>query len=274
MMRARIAGSIVFVATATMLCFQLFAVAGSPQGATAMQSRLVVQQFDPLNVLVTPYDSSVHSAFADLLSRPESSHIADVAVVVANRSSRAIDGLVLQWIVRNEETGQDVPNTIPIDRFIRDNGEAIVYQGAQVLVTPTGYITDAQTSGHFITSALMSKRVVDKWLATKAPVRVVLDSVIWDDGAVDGPDTFRIIEWVRTRHSVAREIASAVQEHRGNPAAIEKVLSRMVQAAGKARSPYDQRAHWTRRLVASAQRDDQFVFRVAAVPEPSLRRNK
>jgi hypothetical protein len=218
-----------------------------------MKSRLVVQPFDRGDVLVTPYDSSVHSAFADLLSRPEYSHITDIAVVIANRSSRAIDGLVLQWMVRTER-GRDVPNTIPIDRYIGDNGEPIVYPGAQVLVTPTGYITDAQASGHFITSALMSKRVVDKWLASKAPIRVVLDSVIWDDGAVVGPDTFRIIEWVQARHSVAREIASAVQEHRGNPAAIEKVLSRMIHAAGTPRSPLDSRAHWTRRFIAIAQR--------------------
>lgn len=252
-----------------MLCFQLFAVAESPKGT----SMLVVQQFDPFNVLVATYDPSEHPAFADLLSRSELYHIKDVAVVVANRSSRAIDGLVLQWMVRTER-GLDTPNTIPIDRYIRDDVEPIVYPGAQVLVTPTGYITDAQTSGHFITSALMSKREVDKWLATKAPIRVVLDSVIWDDGTVVGPDTFRIIEWVQARHSVAREIASALQEHQGNPAAIEKVLSGMVHAGGKPRSPLDSRAHWTRRFVASAQRDDQFVFRVAAAPEPSLRRNK
>jgi hypothetical protein len=273
MKRARIVGSIVVVATTTILCFQLFAVARSTQSTTTMKSRLVVQSLDGGDVLVTPYDSAAHSAFAYLLSYPEYSHITDIAVVVANRSSRAIDGLVLQWMVRTER-GLDAPNTIPIDRYIREGGEPIVYPGAQVLVTPTGYITDAQTSGHFITSALMSKRKVDKWLATKAPIRVVLDSVIWDDGTVVGPDTFGIIEWVQARHSVAREIASAVQEHRGNPAAIEKVLSGMVHAAGKPRSPLDSRAHWTRRFVASAQRDDQFVSRVAAVPEPSLRRNK
>ena len=237
-----------------------------------MQSTIVIQQFERADVWIAAYDPSLHPAFAELLSRPEWSHVTAVSVVVTNRSPRAIDGLVPRWIVRAADGRSE--SRMPIDRYIRDDGQPILYPGSQMLVTPTGYITDTQTAGNIVTSTLTSERVVKTWRTPGTQIRLSLDSVIWDDGKVVGPDTFRIIEYLHSRHSVAREIASQVQPHQGNRAAIEKVLTAIAHAAGKVRSPDDHRAVWTRRFVASARRNDQFVFRVAVVPEPSLRRNK
>jgi hypothetical protein len=272
MKRARIAGSIVVVATTTILCFQLFAMARSRQSTTTMQSTIVIQQFERADVRIAAYDPSLHPAFAELLSRPEWSHVTAVSVVVTNQSPRAIDGLVPRWIVR-AAGGRNESNTIPIDRYIRDDGQPILYPSSQMLVTPTGYITDTQTVGNIVTSSLTSERDVKRWLEPGTQIRLSLDSVIWDDGTVVGPDTFRIIEYLHARHSVAREIASQIQLHQGDRTAIEKVLT-AIAAAGKVRSPDDHRAVWTRQFVASSRRNDQWVFRVAALSEPSLLPNK
>jgi hypothetical protein len=195
--------SVLFVGSLTITAL----TAQSKQMSTA--SPLAVQPFEDPSIDVAVYNRAFHSVYANLLSRPEYTHLATVAVVITNRSPEAVDGIVVRWEVPMQ-SGASQPNTLQVDRYDRPDKPHILLAGMQALVTPTGYITEHQVFTPFVTSALAPKpALADFYSATRIPT--FIDSVIWEGGRVAGPDNFEIIDYIWARHTAARSIAERLR---------------------------------------------------------------
>jgi hypothetical protein len=272
MTKTKVIGSIVAGLLATVaIVFLGPNVAGLSQTSRMRPSSLLsVQPSSDSSIEIVAYDRASQPVFADLLDRPEWSHVGRIAVVVTNRSAQPITGLVVQWSVPTPE-GPSKLHTLQVDQYVRTDQSPVLPARGRALVTPSGVILEEQIGTQFVTSALTSASLTSG-LSVSARIPVNVDSVIWSDGRVSGPDAFDVIGYITSRHAVANEIASQMAARRGDQVEVERVLSDLASSATAAGPGTNHAAHWTLRLVASARRGPERLSQLLDAPVPQLYR--
>jgi hypothetical protein len=257
---------------ATLILFTVLAVERSALAQTKAMppsSLLSVTPFEDPLIEIAAYNPAFHSIFSGLLSRAEFSHLAKIAVVVTNRSSQTVDGLLVQWNVPRRGLGTKT-HFLPIDRYSRYQQQPVLGPSAQALITPLGYITEDQIGTNLLTSALSPMDALADFYLVPTNITVSLDSVIWADGGVTGLDRFKIIDYIQARHAVARSLAQRLPAQPWSDAALNRVLRTFVQEAATNNQLSSHYRHWINVLAVSARRGPNEINRLAAVSLPRL----
>lgn len=210
--------------------------------------RFTVEESPTPRLLLAAYDPAEHQEFINLFAElPPLKHEARRAAVLTNRSLQSVTAIVCRWIIADQD------GTATTRFVIRDNyfpylppsRDQSVFPSGSVLVTIHGFQDALDLSKPYYWSA-SSVGSIDA--DTAAAITVSLDSVVFEDGRILGPDVRRIGDYIRERYTAARWIAQRVHEAEATgetPAAV-------LRAIAQDESEPDR---WRRRLAMMAQRN-------------------
>lgn len=127
--------------------------------------------------------------------------------VLRNRTGKAITALVVDWTF-TDANGNSRQHKLTTDAYYLPIDWTVVKPWGVLLVTPSGYASENQfqqlgTSGVLDPLPRMSLTMAgDKAKAAIAYVALAIDSVIFEDGSICGPDKHRYYLALLTRRSV------------------------------------------------------------------------
>jgi hypothetical protein len=221
---------------------------------------------------IEPFDPAVHQKFVATVERVErlqpghESDIAGYSVVITNHAQRSVESLVIAWRVDN----QDKPKHLILEGYWHPPRTPILAPGQESLVNPSGRLPEVLPE-RFITSSLPGPhgffpvmKIVDGKLHSETrdvTVEASIDSAIFDDGTMIGPDRFGIVEWLRERQSAVKTLIARVEEGIAGGKTIDEVLSDFPATSG--------RRHHAERLVHQVRRNHaslEFLKQVRELP--------
>lgn len=228
-----------------------------------IQSRFDMRDPGDLGITVAQYDPDAHPAFADLLQSPNWSRVAPYTAVITNRSARPIEALLVQWTVVNG-SGASETNNLQADSYFKRFRRSIIPAGMQAIVTPSGYLRADEVKAS-ITSAVPGPTVLDE-LDRAVHILMNVDSVIFDDGLVAGPDTFQIAEFLASRQSAAKKLVAQVRVARGNKKAVAALLSDLTISCDGDLST-NRSAFWTYQFADMVKHSPSMLEYLASLPD-------
>ena len=189
------------------------------------------------DVCLTPYDPAAFPKFQQIFDVNESSPLyqlarqaqeASVAVVLENRSAKAITGLSYRWITL-DESGHSQARTCFADSYMVDVYRAVAEAGSRHLMTPSGMLDES-----LIEHVLAGGGYIGAGVEARSVDRVVemtfeIDLILFADGEICGSDPDRQAIQLQCRKPaaefVANQIRRAIEEHRN----VEPVLSALAE---------------------------------------------
>jgi hypothetical protein len=135
--------------------------------------------------------------------------------VLSNRSDKAILSLTTTWVT-TDASGKEHKLVYSCDSFLTPDLRAVVPNGASVLVGPQVLVPESLASqygakGYFgaINPAVLQQFANE--YAGASHVKVTIDSIVFDDGEVVGPDQEHYTTEIEARKSAATRIAGQLQ---------------------------------------------------------------
>jgi hypothetical protein len=253
----------------------LVAMLWVPGEAQTMPSITVANKASTLLEII-PLDQAHASRIPTSLVSAVSS-LAPGSFLLFNHTATPITVVVVAWSYWNKE-GVMQPRKIYCDGFFLSPPDVQVRANDSALVTPDGCVKGEYFAhmaagkpmfGSPLESALNQSLVADK--DNTASVQISIDSVIFADGGIWGPDTLRyspaILERYIARQSVVKEIDAA-------KAAGENVDSHLESIQAEARSrkdkPSNLRASIARSLQLSTDREGPLRWLRNQAPPPQF----
>lgn len=165
---------------------------------------------------IIPADT-VHAAAlpASLVKQLES--LPAGSFLLRNRTDKTITALVADWTF-TDANGNSRQHKLTTDAYYLPIGWTVVKPLGILLVTPSGYATEEQfqqlgTSGALDPLPRMSLKMAgNKEEAPVAYIALSIDSVIFEDGAICGPDKHRYYLALLTRHSALEELSAEFKD--------------------------------------------------------------
>jgi hypothetical protein len=212
---------------------------------------------------IEPFDPSTHRNFVATIERVENlgpGHEADIAsfsIVVTNHARGSVESLVIGWRV----AGESKPRHLILDGYWNPPRKPILAPGEPFLVNPIGTLPETLPD-KFVTTSLPGpygffplKKVVDGNLQLEprrdVSVEAIVDSAVFDDGTMIGPDRFGIVAFLRERQSAVKAIIERVEDGVTNGKTIDDVLSDWPVTSG--------RHHHAEHLVRQVRRNNSFL---------------
>lgn len=197
MMQKRIEISLLFI---LLVCSTLTA---------QMTQSLIVENKPDLSIQIIPTDEAHRSELPASLVE-QLAKLPKGSFVLKNNTNKSITALVVLW------TYTDANGTVRKHRFSTDAyylpiDWTVVKPLSLLLVTPAGYASEEQFQ------ALASAGIFDPVPGMERnnavlPVRVSLDCIIFEDGAVLGPDALKYYLTLLTRRSVLEELSTEFKD--------------------------------------------------------------
>ena len=212
------------------------------------------------DVVVAQYDEVAFSKFRPLFENPPESsplhHLtldpkeAGVAVVLENRSQKAITALRYRLVI-TDESGKQRTHTHSGDSYKTDVYRPIVEPGSSQVITPSGSVSEASIDRVLSGGGLVYVKMggLERSLDTVVEMTFEIDFVLFEDGEFAGPDPDRYGLELQFRKPaaefVARQIRLAMAEQRD----VTPVLSALAEIpciGGLGRVQGDSLVHWTK----------------------------
>lgn len=220
--------------------------------------RLKIVPSPSADVRLTPYDAAAFPRFRQVFDANESSPLfhlardpeeASVAVVLENRSARAITALGYRWVAINQ-SGRSQPRTCFSDSYMVDAYRAVAEPGARHLITPSSMLDEALIEHVLGGGGFIGGRTGPRSLDNIVEMTFEIDFILFADGKISGADLDRRALELQCRKPaaefVAKQIRRAMQEHRD----VEPVLSALAEIPcfgslrRLGRGPNDPRVLW------------------------------
>jgi hypothetical protein len=225
---------------AALVAIAIVCVPGQNQ---TMPSIHISNNADPTRVEIVPADDA-HQASLPPMLEAELKLIPPGSFILKNQRDKAMTVVDIVWTY-TDLSGHSIQKKLTCDGYYFGPARSIVKPKSQSLFTPSGYSSEE----HF--NRLPSTGVLDplSWSAKEksvmtgpiSSVTVSIDSIIYEDGQIWGPDTHQYYETVLNRHSVMQslsaELAEASKSGEGVAARLEKIHKE--SAAGT-----DRRSSW------------------------------
>jgi hypothetical protein len=220
-----------------------------------LQAPVVTIADSPASDLVLArYDPVVHPEFAGMLAElPHLRGAADHAVIFTNASSEPLTSIVARWTVvdpggtfRNKDIVHDDYSHLRHNRVqLLGLPDDSIAPGARLLVTTKGFskALDVSRAHCGVFAGPLNYHSLEN---DAAEIRVSLDSAVYPDGRLVGPDIFGIGHYLQSRYKAAQEVVHRIDEA---VAAGEDVDAVLRDLADKSGTP-DLR--WHRMFAASA----------------------
>lgn len=213
-------------------------------------------------IFLTRYEEAAFPKFGELFKADSSSsplrllaldpEEASAAIVLENRSERAVTALRYRWGTI-DESGKHRSRTVSSDSYMVDIYSAVAEPGSRHLISPSGSVDEASIDHVHAGGGLIGARVGAQHLGRAEPKIVELsfeiDLVLFEDGEIAGPDPDRYateLQWRKPgAQFIAKQIRLAIAESRD----VAPVLSALAEVPCIGRLGHvqgDPLLHWIR----------------------------
>jgi hypothetical protein len=145
-----------------------------------------------------------------------------------DQSGRAIVALAVQWVYTDPrgEQGQHFHRS---DKYLKQTSNVLVSPNTRLLVAPGVFLREALALSPHTGPTLQALDGRDaSWAATASKITITVDCVIFEDGAVVGPNNSHLDLEIQSRRIAAVKIAQSVrsiQAAGGDPTSMLKQLA-------------------------------------------------
>jgi hypothetical protein len=185
-----------------------------------------------------PYDGAVFPTFRQVFDAlSESSPLirlapnpeeASVAIVLENRSLKAITGLSYRWVSIDESSERQTQNCFS-DSYEVDVYRAIAKPGSRHLITPSRMLEEALIEHVLGGRGFISAGITSHPLRKIVEVTFEIDLILFEDGELSGPDTNRHAMELQCRKPAAEFVATQIRRARDEGREVEPVLSALAE---------------------------------------------
>ncbi len=150
---------------------------------------------------------------------PELSPLMPASFLLTNKTDRSIVGILVFWVTI-DDAGQKIAHRYACDSFLDTRTLPVLGPRSTMLVAPQIWIALEQLPRYRKTPAFSAndqrlRRVAQKF-RNAASVSVRIDSIIFSDGEVVGPDNWRFADEISSRTIAASKILQAVRTATAN----------------------------------------------------------
>ena len=156
---------------------------------------------------IAPMDTVAFPAFANHFAAG-GGVVQPASIVLSNESDRSIVGLVVVWTIV-DKSGASHRLTGGTDSFWDSRYAKIIDPHARTLAFPGGFLSESLANAPHIGRPITSQRIQE--FSNASQVKVEIDCVIDDTGAVLGPNSSRQDENITARISAAAEVVALVR---------------------------------------------------------------
>lgn len=207
------------------------------------------------SVRLSPFTVEQFPAFRDLFP-PDASAVQPASFVLENMSDRRIVGIAVRYVVANQD-GKLHNHDSMSDGFLSPGSQGVAAPHSRLLVAPGMFMPESLWSERraFVGPGPANISAAAKDFTNASAIAVDVDSIIFEDGEVVGPDQLRLSEEIHARKAAAEALASQI---RGALARGDDPRSFLSQLSGGARVGTDRTAKWSTLLAHRLRRMDRF----------------
>jgi len=186
-------------------------------------------------ITLTPFNAAEIPAFSKVLNiAPQINGLQNAGFVVSNNSKRTIIGIGVQWSIL-DKNGQRTVRNSQSHSFFTSRLEPLADAGQRLIVLPQMFIQEPklQSTGMVVSSP--SSRLAAQF-SSAAEVHAEIDSIIFGDGEIVGPNKLRLHAEIMARKDAAdiviRQVHTAAAIHlqkNNHAAASQEAFEREVQ---------------------------------------------
>jgi hypothetical protein len=182
--------------------------------------------------------NSEPNAYPDIFQHSDLASLSNNAFVIHNDDSRNVIGICAVWLI-TDDSNKVSTRPMMIDIFLNTIKSTVITPGGSMIISPAGWQVPACTSSvtgqAFLKTTPGLIRSADQ-LAHATQVALTIDSVIFEDGEIWGPNMQQIDKQIVGRKAAAVDVSQLVR--------------RMISSNG------DWRAMLTENLKKPMKRDD------------------
>jgi hypothetical protein len=185
-------------------------VAAIMAGAQSVKKTTIDASPSP-QVTLLPFDAAVFPAFKEVFDS-RTAGLAAASVVVSNATDKAIIGISIQWTL-TDAAGVESVYSNRTHSFLVASGRPLALPHGRLLAGPQTFVSEAvlpHPDGGII-APLPNDQTVARF-TTASKIRIEVDSIIFQDGEVIGPDHLGLVDAIRDRSDAARAIVKRVEE--------------------------------------------------------------
>jgi hypothetical protein len=206
-----------------------------------------VVPFDSPLVSIEPFNATARSTFAAVLERLQSAirfQTSSAYAVVTNHSESAIEVLVMRWSMEEDGTARRKASNVIHEGFSNPPYQPVLAPGARRLATDAGLLPESLPE-RFVVSG-------GEWLGIYQTVEI--DSAIFEDGRIAGPDRYGVVKHVRERRSAVKELLSLMDEGLASGRTIDDIISDFKVASDETRTRV-----WREMLISNVRRNHSLL---------------
>lgn len=221
--------------------------------------RLNIAPSPSAEVALCRYDEVAHPKFRYLFEASSDSRLtylardpeeASVAVVLENRSDKAITGLRYRWVL-TDAAGNQRTHTVSSDSYLVDVFRAVAEPGSRRLISPSGSVDEALIDHVLAGGGIMGASCRSEPSSAEIVERTFeIDFVLFADGEIVGLDSDRFAAELQCRKPAAEFVAKQIRTASAEGRDVTPVLSALSEIPYLGRLGHkqgDPRVHWTKR---------------------------
>ena len=174
------------------------------------------------------YDPAIHQEFAGMLAELPLRGAADHAAILTNLAAQPVTAMVARWTVIDPAGGSRVRDVTRDDYEPRRPNQSLE-PGGRRLVTMTGFHPAFDVSRPHGWVSAGRERLEDD----AAEIRVSLDSAVFADGRLVGPDEYGIGDHLHGRYATAKDLVEQVDRAVAASEDVEALLTSLTSGAQK-----------------------------------------
>jgi hypothetical protein len=229
---------------------------------------LVLVQPRPLELIapadagisVVVYDAARQPELARFFDTPEKARLVNYSIVLKNESSKDIVGVAVRWVMTSR-TGQSRTTMQSFDSFGTSVAarQPVIPAGTELIATPNGFqhvrvisrgglISGFSAAGGVSTFGFgrgQLVRIDDLDLAQH--VTAMVDTVIFEDGRVIGPDESHLVDYINAMDAALKTLVRNVRDAISNGRDLDELLRNIASARRSTDPRSDPAGFWMNR---------------------------
>ena len=169
-----------------------------------MTQSLIVENKPDLSIQIIPTDEAHRSELPASLVE-QLAKLPKGSFVLKNNTNKSITALVVLWTY-TDANGISRKHRFTTDAYYLPTDWTVVKPFDLLLVAPSGYASEQQFQ-HLAVAGIFESWPEIQRMNMALSIRVSLDCIIFEDGAVLGPDTLKYYLTLLTRRSVMEEFS-------------------------------------------------------------------
>jgi hypothetical protein len=162
-------------------------------------------------VMLTPFSPSEFPVFKDVFDR-KSAGLEPASFVVSNETDRAIIGIGVRWTL-TDSAGRESSYSNRTHSFLMPSGRPLALPHGRLLAGPETFVSAdvLQNPNGGVIGLIPNDQTVARF-DNASEIRVVVGSIIFQDGEVVGPDQLGLVDVIRNRREAVVEVIKQVED--------------------------------------------------------------